>query len=161
MTENLTEKWEVQLRKGTLELAILAALQQRTLYGLELLKLLQSLPSTSISEGTLYPLLDRLKRDALVDASWVTEGDSRPRKYYQLTEQGLSKLLQMRALWRQSVTDIEQLLTSPGPQALSSVSAASAASAALNSSQLNPSHPNLSHSNHVDPQPQHSDGEAQ
>lgn len=166
MTENLTEKWEVQLRKGTLELAILAALQQRTLYGLELLKLLQSLPSTSISEGTLYPLLDRLKRDALVDASWVTESDSRPRKYYQLTEQGQSKLLQMRALWRQSVTDIEQLLTSPGPQVLSSLSAPSAASAALNSSQLNqsqlnPSHPNLSHSNHVDPQPQHSDGEAQ
>jgi len=166
MTENLTEKWEVQLRKGTLELAILAALQQRTLYGLELLKLLQSLPSTSISEGTLYPLLDRLKRDALVDASWVTEGDSRPRKYYQLTEQGQSKLLQMRALWRQSVTDIEQLLTSPGPEVLSSLSAPSAASAALsssqlNQSQLNPSHPNLSHSNHVDPQPQHSDGEAQ
>ncbi len=176
MTENLTEKWEVQLRKGTLELAILAALQQRTLYGLELLKLLQSLPSTSISEGTLYPLLDRLKRDALVDASWVTEGDSRPRKYYQLTEQGQSKLLQMRALWRQSVTDIEQLLTSPGPQVLtmsqvssqvlSSLSAPSAASAALSSSQLNPAQPNpsnssLSHSNHVDPQPQHSDGDAQ
>lgn len=166
MTENLTEKWEVQLRKGTLELAILAALQQRTLYGLELLKLLQSLPSTSISEGTLYPLLDRLKRDALVDASWVTEGDSRPRKYYQLTEQGQSKLLQMRALWRQSVTDIEQLLTSPGPQALtmsqvtaqvpSTSAAPSAASTALSSSQLNPSH-----LNQIDPQPQHSDGDAQ
>ena len=161
MTENLTEKWEVQLRKGTLELAILAALQQRTLYGLELLKLLQSLPSTSISEGTLYPLLDRLKRDALVDASWVTEGDSRPRKYYQLTEQGQSKLLQMRALWRQSVTDIEQLLTSPGPLALtmsqirsqvpSPVSAPTAAHPTLNDVQPN----------QVDPQPQHSNGDAQ
>ena len=161
MTENLTEKWEVQLRKGTLELAILAALQQRTLYGLELLKLLQSLPSTSISEGTLYPLLDRLKRDALVDASWVTEGDSRPRKYYQLTEQGQSKLLQMRALWRQSVTDIEQLLTSPGPQALTISQVSSQVLSSLSAPTA--AHPTLNdvQPNQVDPQPQHSNGDAQ
>jgi PadR family transcriptional regulator PadR len=117
-TEALMEKWEVQLRKGTLELAILAALQQRTLYGLELLKLLQSLPSTTITEGTLYPLLDRLKRDELVDAQWVQEGDSRPRKYYQLTLLGSQKLTDLTRLWRQSVTDIEFLLANPGPQPL-------------------------------------------
>jgi PadR family transcriptional regulator PadR len=117
-TEALMEKWEVQLRKGTLELAILAALQQRTLYGLELLKLLQSLPSTMITEGTLYPLLDRLKRDELVDAQWVQEGDSRPRKYYQLTPLGRQKLTDLTRLWRQSVTDIEWLLANPGPQPL-------------------------------------------
>lgn len=117
-TEALMEKWEVQLRKGTLELAILAALQQRTLYGLELLKLLQSLPSTTITEGTLYPLLDRLKRDELVDAQWVQEGDSRPRKYYQLTPLGAQKLTDLTRLWRQSVTDIELLLANPGPQPL-------------------------------------------
>jgi PadR family transcriptional regulator PadR len=114
----LMEKWEVQLRKGTLELAILAALQQRTLYGLELLKLLQSLPSTTITEGTLYPLMDRLKRDELVDAQWVQEGDSRPRKYYQLTALGAQKLTDLTRLWRQSVTDIEFLLANPGPQPL-------------------------------------------
>lgn len=117
-TEALMEKWEVQLRKGTLELAILAALQQRTLYGLELLKLLQSLPSTTITEGTLYPLLDRLKRDELVDAQWVQEGETRPRKYYQLTPLGNKKLTDLTRLWRQSVSDIEWLLTNPGPQPL-------------------------------------------
>lgn len=117
-TEALMEKWEVQLRKGTLELAILAALQQRTLYGLELLKLLQSLPSTTITEGTLYPLLDRLKRDELVDAQWVQEGETRPRKYYQLTPLGNKKLTDLTRLWRQSVRDIEWLLTNPGPQPL-------------------------------------------
>ncbi len=114
----LMEKWEVQLRKGTLELAILAALQQRTLYGLELLKLLQSLPSTTITEGTLYPLMDRLKRDELVDAQWVQEGDSRPRKYYRLTALGAQKLTDLTRLWRQSVADIEFLLANPGPQPL-------------------------------------------
>lgn len=117
-TEDVMEKWEVQLRKGTLELAILAALQQRTLYGLELLKLLQSLPSTTITEGTLYPLLDRLKRDELVDAQWVQEGETRPRKYYQLTPLGNKKLIDLTRLWRQSVSDIEWLLANPGPQPL-------------------------------------------
>ncbi|WP_348730835.1 PadR family transcriptional regulator [Rheinheimera texasensis] len=117
-TEDVMEKWAVQLRKGTLELAILAALQQRTLYGLELLKLLQSLPSTTITEGTLYPLLDRLKRDELVDAQWVQEGETRPRKYYQLTPLGNQKLTDLTRFWRQSVSDIEWLLANPGPQPL-------------------------------------------
>jgi len=113
----MTEKWEVQLRKGTLELAILAALNQRTLYGLELLKLLQSQPSLMITEGTLYPLLDRLKRDGVVDASWVQAGETRPRKYYQLTDGGRDKLAELTLLWRQSVTDLERLLSQPGPAA--------------------------------------------
>lgn len=114
--EQLEQKWEIQLRKGTLELVILAALQQRTLYGLELLKLLQSFPSTAITEGTLYPLLDRLKREQLLDSQWVQEGDIRPRKYYQLTPQGQQKLQQLSRVWRQSVQDIEYLLAHPGPE---------------------------------------------
>ncbi len=109
------EKWEVQLRKGSLELVILAALKDRTLYGLELLKLLQSFKSTAITEGTLYPLLDRLKREDLLDAQWVQEGDIRPRKYYSLTAAGLTKLGDLTSLWRQSVQDIEYLLAHPGP----------------------------------------------
>jgi len=113
--EQLEQKWEIQLRKGTLELVILAALQQRTLYGLELLKLLQTFPSTAITEGTLYPLLDRLKRELLLDAQWVQEGDIRPRKYYRLTVQGQQKLQQLTRVWRQSVQDIEYLLAHPGP----------------------------------------------
>lgn len=112
------EKWEAQLRKGTLELVILAALQGRTLYGLELLKLLHNFKSAAISEGTLYPLLERLKRDQLVDAKWVQEGESRPRKYYTLTPAGEQKLGDLIAIWRQSAADIEHLLKHPGPQDL-------------------------------------------
>ncbi len=110
-TDKNSDKWEVQLRKGTLELVILALLQQRTLYGLELLKQLQQFKSTAISEGTLYPLLDRLKRDGLIDAAWVQENDTRPRKYYSLAAAGVERLSALVLLWRQSVTDIEQLLT--------------------------------------------------
>jgi PadR family transcriptional regulator, regulatory protein PadR len=110
-TDKSQEKWEVQLRKGTLELAILAAMKHRTLYGLELLKQLQRYESTAITEGTLYPLLDRLNREGLVQAEWLQEGDGRPRKYYTLTPFGTEKLAGLTTLWRRSAKDIEALLT--------------------------------------------------
>jgi PadR family transcriptional regulator PadR len=113
-----SDKWDVQLRKGTLELVILAALKERKLYGLELLKLLQSFETMKITEGTLYPLMDRLKRDELVSAVWHNEGETRPRKYYQLTSQGEKKLQALTSRWRQSVNDIEYLIQHPGPQAI-------------------------------------------
>lgn len=114
--ENLNDKWDVQLRKGTLELVILAALKERTLYGLELLNILHSFETMKITEGTLYPLMDRLKRDELVCAFWRQEGDTRPRKYYQLTQQGAKKLEALTNRWRQSVADIEFLIQNPSPQ---------------------------------------------
>ena len=107
------EKWQVQLRKGALELVILAALREQPVYGLALLRHLQRFPTMAITEGTLYPLLDRLKREGLVDAQWVQEGDSRPRKYYQLTKQGEDKLAALVQAWQQSVADINALLAAP------------------------------------------------
>lgn len=116
--EELEAKWDVQLRKGTLELVVLAVLKGRRLYGLELLGLLQGFETTAITEGTLYPLMDRLKRDGVVDASWEQEGESKPRKYYRLTPQGENKLADFTLRWRQSVSDIEYLLGHPGPRPL-------------------------------------------
>jgi PadR family transcriptional regulator PadR len=114
--ENSNDKWDVQLRKGSLELVILSALKERTLYGLELLKLLHSFETMKITEGTLYPLLERLKREELISAFWRQEGETRPRKYYQLTQQGEEKFTSLTRRWRQSVDDIEYLLQHPGPQ---------------------------------------------
>lgn len=108
--DDLHEKWQIQLRKGALELVILAALRAEPVYGLALLRHLQRFPTTAITEGTLYPLLDRLKRDGLVDANWVQEGESRPRKYYRLTARGEQKLAALVQAWRQSVADIDALL---------------------------------------------------
>ncbi len=116
--DNLNEKWDVQLRKGSLELVILAVLKGRTLYGLELLKTLHGLETMRITEGTLYPLLDRLKRDGLIAAQWVQEGDTRPRKYYRLSDEGAARLDALAARWRRSVSDIEHLLQHPGPHGL-------------------------------------------
>lgn len=112
---NIQSKWDAQLRKGTLELVILAALKERRLYGLELLGQLHLLDTTAITEGTLYPLLDRLKRDGLVDAHWQQEGEIRPRKYYKLTMKGEEKLSDLTIRWRKSIEDIETLLSNPGP----------------------------------------------
>lgn len=112
--DDAQEKWQVQLRKGALELVILAALQSGPVYGLALLRHLQRFPTMAITEGTLYPLLDRLKREELVRADWVQEGASRPRKYYQLSPKGEQKLATLVQAWRQSVADIDALLnTSP------------------------------------------------
>lgn len=108
--DDLQEKWQIQLRKGALELAILAALRDRPVYGLALLRHLQRFPTTAITEGTLYPLLDRLKRDELVSANWVQADEIRPRKYYQLTAKGERKLAALAQSWQQSVTDINALL---------------------------------------------------
>ena len=120
--DDLQEKWQIQLRKGALELVILAALRGRTVYGLALLRHLQRFPTTAITEGTLYPLLDRLKRDELVSANWLQEGDSRPRKYYQLTAKGEQKLAALAQAWQQSVTDINALLNTPADDELTDMS---------------------------------------
>ncbi len=104
------EKWDAQLRKGTLELAILAALKPRPLYGLELLNYLHQFETLSISEGTLYPLLDRLKREGAIDAKWHQENEQRPRKYYSLNKNGIDKLTVLSQRWQQSIADISQLL---------------------------------------------------
>lgn len=112
--EELEAKCHVQLRKGTLELVVLAALQGRTMYGLELLNMLHKFETTKITEGTLYPLLDRLKKDGSVEAKWVQEGDTRPRKYYSLAPAGVTKLNILADYWRKSVPDIEFLLTHSG-----------------------------------------------
>ena len=90
--DKVNEKWNAQFRKGNLELVILAILKERSLYGLEILKSLHQLETMKITEGTLYPLLDRIKRDGLISAQWIQEGESRPRKYYQLTSNGLNQL---------------------------------------------------------------------
>ncbi|TDR43992.1 PadR family transcriptional regulator [Tahibacter aquaticus] len=110
MAPDEQEKWQIQLRKGALELVILASLRGGAVYGLALLRHLQRFPTTAITEGTLYPLLDRLKRDGLLDANWMQEGEERPRKYYELTAKGKQKLSTLMRAWRQSVTDIESLL---------------------------------------------------
>ncbi|MCL1077882.1 PadR family transcriptional regulator [Parashewanella spongiae] len=108
--ESSENKLDVQFRKGTLEMSILALLNREPMFGLQLLKRLHEFETMKITEGTLYPLLDRLKRDKVVERFWVQEGDERPRKYYQLSVVGRTKLTALKMRWLKSVNDIQSLL---------------------------------------------------
>jgi PadR family transcriptional regulator PadR len=105
-----SEKWEVQLRKGCLELAILASLWGGRLYGLEILRRLESGSDLVVSEGTVYPLLSRLKSLALVDSEWVESGGGHPRKYYRLTAAGRQRALEMTRVWQEFSSSLSKLL---------------------------------------------------
>jgi PadR family transcriptional regulator PadR len=81
------ENWQEQLRRGTLELAVLLAIAPERRYGLEILRHLE-FADLVLAEGTIYPLLARLEREGLLAAEWVEGQGPRPRKYYQLTIAG-------------------------------------------------------------------------
>jgi PadR family transcriptional regulator, regulatory protein PadR len=83
-----TENWETQMRKGWLELVILASLWKEKLYGLDILRRLESHSDLLLAEGTVYPILGRLKRDGWIDSEWVESEAGHPRKYYWLTAAG-------------------------------------------------------------------------
>ena len=104
------DKWEVQLRKGCLELAILAALWEGKLYGLEILRRLESDSDLVVSEGTVYPLLSRLKVLGLVGSEWVESDAGHPRKYYALTPAGKQRAREMAGMWERFSTSMGKLL---------------------------------------------------
>ncbi len=108
------DKWEVQLRKGCLELAILAALWGGKLYGLEILRHLESHSDLIVSEGTVYPLLSRLKALGLVRSEWVESDAGHPRKYYALTPAGKKRGLEMAAIWTRFSSSMDKLLAPLG-----------------------------------------------
>jgi PadR family transcriptional regulator, regulatory protein PadR len=102
-------RWEAQLRKGSLDLAVLASLWKGRLYGLEILKYLEEKAGLDIVEGTLYPILMRLKEEALLESEWVSEA-AHPRKYYWLTEAGRQRTLTMITTWDAFQQGIRRLL---------------------------------------------------
>jgi PadR family transcriptional regulator, regulatory protein PadR len=104
------EGWEVQLRKGSLELAILASLAPGRLYGLEILRRLEERGSLSVPEGTIYPLLARLKGEGWVDAEWIAADSAHPRKYYRLTAAGRRRATQMARAWASFSESLDRLL---------------------------------------------------
>lgn len=111
MTIDAADKWEIQLRKGCLELAILASLWSGRLYGLELLRLLEKESDLVITEGTVYPLLSRLRTEGLLDAQWVEEAElGHPRKYYRLTALGRRRAVAMAQTWSRFSAKLDGLL---------------------------------------------------
>src|SRR5882724_6650787 len=93
------QHWEAQLRKGSLEMAILASLWQSRLYGLEILRALSEKSQLEVAEGTVYPILSRLKNEGLLQSEWVEAEAGHPRKYYWLTPSGRRRAREMAEVW--------------------------------------------------------------
>src|SRR3954451_24039092 len=77
-----------QLRRGVLEYCVLALLRERPHYGFDLVRQLSEADGLLTSEGTIYPLLSRLRKDGLVTTTWQESAPAPPRRYYALTEGG-------------------------------------------------------------------------
>lgn len=104
------ENWETQIRKGWLELAILASLWGERLYGLDILRRLQTHSDLLLAEGTIYPILGRLKRDGLIDSKWVESEAGHPRKYYWLTAAGRRRAIAMARYASAFLASIDALI---------------------------------------------------
>mgnify|MGYP001231029120 CR=1 FL=1 len=100
--------WVTQLRKGTLELCLLNAIAKTARYGYEIVRLLGEIEGLVIQEGTVYPILARLRREGLVDTELRESSEGPSRKYYRLTSDGKRRLRAMNRYW----SDLSKRITS-------------------------------------------------
>ncbi len=100
------ENTKAQMRKGVLEYCILAILSRSDKYASDIIIELKG-AKMIVVEGTLYPLLTRLKNAGLLTYRWEESTQGPPRKYYELTEQGRSFLVELEASWKDLVDAVE------------------------------------------------------
>jgi len=98
-----------QMRKGVLEFCILSIIRQGEVYPSDLVEKMKS-ANLHILEGTLYPLLTRLKNAELLSYRWVESNSGPPRKYFLMTEKGLAFYNELQKTW-QELADAVQVLT--------------------------------------------------
>ncbi len=101
------ENTKAQMRKGVLELCILSIISEEEAYPSDIIKKLKA-AELIIVEGTLYPLLTRLKNAGLLSYSWRESKSGPPRKYYTVTESGLKFLNGLMGTWTQLVHAVEE-----------------------------------------------------
>jgi PadR family transcriptional regulator PadR len=109
VSSEFEDNWTTQVRKGVIELCVLNALGGGRLYGYDIVRRLRELDGMFISEGTVYPLLTRLKRESLVQTSLEESPEGPARKYYSLTEKGRRQLAVMNDYWRRIGEGVAQL----------------------------------------------------
>ena len=109
MIDKSEASWLGQLRRGVADRCVLALLEHREWYGFDLAKTL-SQAQVIAGEGTIYPLLSRLRRAGLVDTVWRESTEGPPRRYYALTPAGADALVQFRAQWTQFTRTVNELM---------------------------------------------------
>jgi len=99
-----------QMRKGALEYCVLALVRDRERYGYDLVRTLSEVDGMGTSDGTIYPLLSRLRRDGLVNTTWHESTGGPPRRYYSITSEGQSALALFNEEWRRFRDGVTHLL---------------------------------------------------
>ncbi|UTX54067.1 PadR family transcriptional regulator [Leucobacter aridicollis] len=111
--ESPSDRIATNLRKGVLEYCVLALLSERDMYGLELANALME-RGLSASEGSLYPLLARMREGGAVDTRWeqpAESGGTRPRRYYAITDRGRELLFVFAGIWRGLAAEVDTLIS--------------------------------------------------
>lgn len=99
---------KAQMRKGVLEYCLLVALKNKPAYASDLIEILKS-ARLIVVEGTLYPLLTRLKNSGYLTYEWVESQMGPPRKYYKLTPAGQTFLTELETAWNELVDGVENI----------------------------------------------------
>jgi len=99
-----------QLRRGTLQFCVLALLSDGPRYAFDVVQGLAEVEGMVTSEGTIYPLLSRLRREGLVETSWRESRAGPPRRYYELTAGGDAALSRFVTQWRGFSAAVDHLI---------------------------------------------------
>ena len=99
-----------QMRKGTLQYCVLALLAREERYGFDLVRALGNVDGMVTTEGTIYPLLGRLRRDGLVETTWRESPSGPPRRYYRLTAAGHAALDAFTREWSRFRDAVDQFV---------------------------------------------------
>ena len=99
-----------ELRRGVLGPCVLALLAERPRFGMELVRDLSHAGGLLTSEGTVYPLLSRLRDAGLVTSRWVNDDTTRPRRYYSITDKGHKHLAAFRGDWSAFAAAVDSVL---------------------------------------------------
>ena len=97
-----------QFKKGVLNLCVLALLEKRDMYGYELVQAIST--QIEISEGSVYPLLRRLTKEGFFTTYLEESSEGPPRKYYQITTQGIEELNSLRNEWESFIAGVNTLI---------------------------------------------------
>jgi PadR family transcriptional regulator PadR len=103
-------EWQSQVRRGLLELCILALLDRQPSYGYEIVTRLGAAPRLAAGEGTVYPLLRRLRQLGWLETYWQESTAGPPRQYYRLSPEGRSYLTVLRGEWRDLASSVGSFL---------------------------------------------------
>ena len=101
-----TDNIKSQIRKGILDYCILLLLNKKAAYSTDIIQLLQE-ARLIVVEGTLYPLLSRLKNNGLLSYEWIESTQGPPRKYYRITDAGKAVLAELDGVWKEINQTIE------------------------------------------------------